>query len=77
MKETHYAVRLPKHKLDCGKTKFFSTLKNAEKFIDKELATVKKWYGPNGFSRDDGQNVIKQFSQIKPIPFEVEFPDFN
>lgn len=83
MKEIHYLVKIPKHKLDSGKTKHFSTFKNAQKFIDKEMQTINKWYREGGLA-DSGdqeskaliQKTHQLFSQVKPVPFEVDVPDY-
>jgi hypothetical protein len=83
MKQTHYLVKIPKHKLDAGKTKHFSTLKNAQKFIDKEMKTINKWYCVGGIV-DNGdeesrlliEKTLQLFSQVKPVPFEVDVPEY-
>ena len=84
MKETHYIVRTPKHQLDSSKTKYFSSIKKAEQFISKELATIQKWYSNSSWT--DLQDTQKQFQKaeafrkfalVKPIAFEVEMQDFN
>ncbi len=84
MKETHYIVRTPKHQLDSSKTKYFSSIKKAEQFISKELATIQKWYSNSSFT--DPQDTQRQFQKseafrkfalVKPIAFEVEMQDFN
>jgi hypothetical protein len=83
MKETHYLVKIPKHKLEAGKTKHFSSLKNAQKFIDKEIQTINKWYRVGGLADngDEQSRVLiakthNLFNQVKPIPFEVDVPEY-
>ena len=83
MKETHYFVKIPKHKLDSGKTKYFSTLKSAQKFIDKEMQTINKWYKVGGLADrgdEESKAVIAKthdmFQQVKPVPFEVDVPEY-
>jgi hypothetical protein len=84
VKEIHYVVRTPKHQLDCSKTKYFSSLKKAEQFISKEVAVIQKWYSNSSWT--DLQDTQKQhlkseafrkFALVKPIPFEVEIPEYN
>ena len=84
MKETHYIVRTPKHQLDSSKTKYFSSIKKAEQFISKELATIQKWYSNSSFTDpQDTQRLFqkseafRKFALVKPIAFEVEMQDFN
>lgn len=82
-KETHYLVKLPKHQLEASKTKHFSTLKNAQKFIEKEMQTINKWYKVGGLA-DKGDEESKAliakvhdvFQQVKPVPFEVFVPEY-
>ncbi len=83
MKEIHYLVKIPKHKLEAGKTKHFTTFKNAQKFIDKEMQTINKWYRVGGLAdrRDEESKAViehthKLFSQVKPVPFEVDVPEY-
>lgn len=71
MKETHYIVRTP-----YPKTKHFCTLKAAQKFIKKEQEDIEDWYS----FEDDSENkreILRQYAQIKAIPFEVEVQQFN
>ena len=83
MKQTHYLIKIPGHKLEAGKTKYFSSLKNAQKFIDKEMQTINKWYKVGGLA-DSGDEESKAliakthalFQQVKPIPFEVDVPEY-
>lgn len=84
MKETHYIVRTPKHQLDSSKTKYFSSIKKAEQFISKELATIQKWYSNSSWTDPtDAQKQLqkseafRKFALVKPIAFEVEIQDFN
>ena len=81
MKETHYIVRTPKHQLDSSKTKYFSSLKKAEQFISKELATIQKWYSTSSWTEPQKQlqksEAFRKFALVKPIAFDVEMQDFN
>ena len=83
MRQTHYLVKIPSHKLDSGKTKHFSTLKSAQKFIAKEMQTIHKWYAKGGLAdQGDEQSrlLIEKthalFQQVAPVPFEVDVPEY-
>jgi hypothetical protein len=83
MKETHYIVRTPKHQLDCSKTKYFSSLKKATAFIEKEKTVIQKWYSTACWCDETDEEyqylkseAFRKFAEVKPIAFEVDVPEY-
>jgi hypothetical protein len=71
-KQTHYIVTTP-----YPKTKHFCTLKAAQKFIKKEQEEIEDWYSFGDDSENNKEETLRQYAQIKAIPFEVEIQQFN
>jgi len=68
---------------EAHEAKHFSTLKSAQKFIDKEMQTINKWYKVGGLADrgdEESKAVIAKthdmFQQVKPVPFEVDVPEY-
>ena len=72
MKQTHYLVKTPG---ECTRTKHFVTLKGAQKFIENELDQFQDWYKWHE-DVEEKENALRLMSMMKPVPFEVDVPEY-